>query len=391
MILPTERLGTDYMVLAHEDDLYGNPCEFVVLATQDSTEVVITPSVLTLGFRPPGVPFSVYLNEGQAYQLKANGDLSGSRVSVADQDKPVAVFAGAQQAGINCDLSADDHLYQQLEPLSAWGMVHDVVPFKFRGGDQVRILGSTNGTTVNITGQTAITIDSAQAVDVTISVPSRITSSASVSVGQFNDSQSCNPASGDPCFLLCQPADRVDQRAIWSALTGSGTPEHFVNVVAIGDAVPPIVILDGVNLSGQLDPMSGALEVYTAQFAIAEGEHELRCPTGCLGSAYGFGDYNSYAFHLGYGTSSTPTAIDDLASSTSSSTIVILAGEELRASMLGTGGWSRLRMLDATGREVLSTGPGSSLVISLSDGRYQALATERDGNTLVQRLLVLRP
>ena len=57
MILPEERLGTDYVVLAHEDDLYGHPSEFVVLATRDSTTVSITPSVLTAGFRPPGVPF----------------------------------------------------------------------------------------------------------------------------------------------------------------------------------------------------------------------------------------------------------------------------------------------------------------------------------------------
>ncbi len=179
-----------------------------------------------------------------------------------------------------------------------------------------------------------------------------------------------------------------------SGITLFGTellPEYegtLADAIGRGSAgFPPF----GLNLSGQLDPMTGAPEVYTAQFTIAEGEHELYCPTECLGSAYGFGDYNSYALHLGYGTGSMPTAIDDPASSTTSSTIVFIAGEELHARMFGIGGWSRLAMLDATGREALSAGPGSSLVISLPDGRYQARATGRDGNTVVQYLLVLRP
>ncbi len=391
MILPIERLGTDYNVLAHEDDLYGHPSEFVVLATQDSTEVLITPSVVTVGFRPPGVPFTVLLSEGQVFQLKANGDLSGSRVLSTDIDKPVAVFAGAQQAAIHCDMGADDHLYQQLEPLSAWGTTYDVVPFKFRGGDQVRILGGTNGTTVDITGQASFTIDSAEVVDVTIAAPARITSSAPVSVGQFNDSQGCNPAVGDPCYLLCRPADRVDQRAIWSALTGSGTPEHFVNVVAIGEAVPPIVILDGVNVSGQLDPLIGALEVYTAQFTIGEGMHELYCPTGCLGSAYGFGDYNSYSFHLGYGATEVTTSISEPDRSTSAMGISMVTGDALSARIFGLEAWSRLQILDATGREVLNSAQGSRLALSIPPGQYAARAIDRDGNALVKRVFVRKP
>jgi IgGFc binding protein len=389
MILPTERLGTDYTVLAHEDDLYGHPSEFVVLATQDSTEVIITPSVVTVGFRPPGVPFSVWLNEGQAFQLQANGDLSGSRVNVTDQARPVAVFAGAQQAVVNCDLSADDHLYQQIEPRTAWGTVYDIVPFKLRGGDQVRIVGGTDGTLVGITGQSSFTLDSAQVVDVTITVPSRITSSAPISVGQFNESQSCNPAIGDPCYLLCRPADLVDQRAIWSALTASGTPEHFVNVSVIGDAVPPIVILDGVNVSGQFVPMAGAFEVYTAQFSIAEGEHELYCPTGCLGSAYGFGEYNSYAFHLGYGTTSTPQSVDEGGlDQPSAVTLLLGSGDQLAARMLGMDAWVRLSIIDATGRRVLSQGTETRQALTLPMGSYTATAIGRSGSVVVRRLFV---
>ncbi len=388
MILPVERLGTDYTVLAHEDDLYGHPSEFVVLATSDSTEVTITPSVLTQGFRPPGVPFIVWLAEGQTFQLKASGDLSGSRITVPDPGKPVAVFAGAQQAAINCDMGADDHLYQQIEPRSAWGSAYDIVPFKGRGGDQVHIISGSNGTTVNITGQPSFTLDSAQVVDVTISAPSHITSSAPVCVGQFNDSQGCNPATGDPCYLFCQPSERADQRAIWSALTGEGTPEHFVNVVALGDAVPPLVFLDGLNVSGLLDPMVGASEVYTAQFSIDAGRHELYCPTGCLGSAYGFGDYNSYSFHLGYGPSAPNTAVQEHGTSTGMAVIVLRSEDELTARALGLDMWLQLKVFDATGRLVVESGQPDRAGIRLHAGPYFIQATDRSGQPRVRRLLV---
>ncbi len=390
MVLPIGRLGTDYTVLAHEDDLYGHPSEFVVLATSDSTEITLTPSVLTQSFRPPGVPFIIWLDEGQTFQLKAVGDLSGSRITVTDPDKAVAVFAGAQQGAINCTMGADDHLYQQIEPLNAWGTTYDIVPFKLRGGDQVRVVGGTDATEVNITGQSSFTLDSAQVVDISITVPSRITSSAPIGVGQFNDSQSCNPAIGDPCYLHVQPADRVDQRAIWSALSGAGTPEHFVNVVAIGDAVPPIVVLDGVNVSGQLVPMSGAPEVYTAQFSITAGQHQLYCPTGCLGSAYGFGDYNSYAFHLGYGPSTAPSAVNELQGDGTIAALLLHAGDGLTARMCGMEVWSHLSVFDATGRLVLTDRSGTGVIPDLPTGHYVARALAQDGTAVMKKLLFVR-
>jgi hypothetical protein len=183
----------------------------------------------------------------------------------------------------------------------------------------------------------------------------------------------------------------VDQRAIWSALTASGTPEHFVNVVAIGDAVPPIVVLDGVNVSGQLDPMSGAPEVYTAQFTISEGEHELYCPTGCLGSAYGFGDYNSYSFHLGYGATDVTTSISEPDGSTSTTAISMASGDAFMARMLGLHAWTRLHVLDATGREVLNSGPGTRMDLSLPPGHYVARAIDNDGRALARRIFVRQP
>jgi hypothetical protein len=135
LVLPLSALGTDHLVLARPDDSSASPSELVVMATQENTMVEITPSVLTVSFRPPNVPFNVTLNAGQSLQLQAFGDLSGTRVRALDDSKPLAVFAGARQALVNCDQGgADDHLYEQVYPLELWGRDYFVVPFKNRGG-----------------------------------------------------------------------------------------------------------------------------------------------------------------------------------------------------------------------------------------------------------------
>ncbi|MFZ1689321.1 MAG: IgGFc-binding protein, partial [Flavobacteriales bacterium] len=388
MAMPIERLGTDHLVLAHEDVTFNSPSEFVVLATEDSTVIEVTPAILTVGFRPPGLPFTVTLDEGQTFQLQAFGDLSGSRVRSLDANKPLAVFAGARQAWVNCTSGADDHLYQQIAPLTGWGSEYRVVPFKLRGGDEVRVLSASDGNVLQITGQPNYLLDSGQVADIYVTVPLTITASAPVAVGQFNESQSCNPANGDPAYLWLEPSDRMDERAIWSSLTGAGTPSHYLNVVAQGKAGSPVVILDGVDVSAQLAPMTGVAGVYWAQYDVAVGEHVLECPSGCQGSAYGFGDYNSYAFQLGYGSSALGTGIPAIEGSGSETTILLAPDELLSATSFGMQAWNKLEVFDMSSRSVLSTSRAPSVVVALPPGHYLARCIDHRGAAIVKRLLV---
>ncbi len=382
MALPFDRLGTEYLVLAHEDAVNTSPSEFVVLATHDSTEVEIVPSVLTVGFRPPGVPYTVLLHEGQVFQQQAFGDLSGSRVRSLDPAKPVAVFAGARQARTNCQLSADDHLYQQVEPVVNWGRTYHIVPFKARGGDEVRVLSASDNNTITISGQSPVVLDSGEVADLFAGVPLQIQSSAPIAVGQFNDSQNCNPAVGDPCYLWVHPADRKDQLAIWSARTGAGTPFHYVNIVTTAEAGAPQVFLDGANVSPQMQPMAGVAGVFWGQFDVVDGQHIIEGASGFQAWAYGMGDYNSYAFPLGYGTSNISTGIEARPTSSSSGAVLVEQGTVLDRTQLGTRG--PLRVFDASGRVVVLVPASRALVADLAPGLYTVVPA--DGRAL--RLLV---
>lgn len=395
MALPIERLGTDYRIMAH-DDLSGNsPSEFVVLATQDGTEIEITPSVVTVGFRPPNVPFLITLNEGQAYQLQAMGDLTGSTVRATDPTKRIALFAGARQANVGCSVGADDHLYQSIPPVADWGREFIAVPFKDRGGDVFRFLAADDATTVQVGGGTPFTLDAGEYRDTLLASPVRIQSTAPIGVGQFNESQACNPANGDPSFLWNYPANFKDDRYIWSSQSGTNlptgnTPAHFLNVVVNGSGGPPSVLLDGTSITSAFQAVPGVVGAFYAQLSIGEGEHVLSSKARTWATAYGFGDYNAYSFPLGF--EDVITTVDDgsLSHPAGAYAWLMSAGDALPSPLRERG---ELVIVDVAGRAVYrGTSNTSATWPMLPAGRYACTFTPRaTGIPVTGQLMLLAP
>jgi hypothetical protein len=87
MLLPTGAWGYEYTTLNSSQYYSSNTYSwFTVIADRDSTLVEITPAVASKGGRPAGVPFQLYMNRGQVYQVmgtttgSVGTDMSGSRV-----------------------------------------------------------------------------------------------------------------------------------------------------------------------------------------------------------------------------------------------------------------------------------------------------------------------
>ena len=88
-------MGTDFYISGQTD--YPNQTNdgseaFEIVATEDSTHVMITPTLAIIG-HPAGVTFSVTLNKGQTYSARttnitAAASLAGSHVV---SDKPIAI------------------------------------------------------------------------------------------------------------------------------------------------------------------------------------------------------------------------------------------------------------------------------------------------------------
>jgi hypothetical protein len=111
--------------------------------------------------------------------------------------------------------------------------------------------------------------------------------------------------------------------------------------------------------------------VFWGQFSIAAGPHLIESAAGFQAWAYGMGDYNSYAFPLGYGPAVLSTGIDAVINDRPfSHVIVVPSGSLIDRPRLGLSIKEELLITDATGRLVSVEPPSSSLVVSFAPGSY---------------------
>ena len=130
---------------------------FVIVATDDSTTVTITPKINILNHLA-GVPFSIYLHRGQSYYCEsidqtASAKPAGTKI---ESDRPIAVLVKDDMIDLNlatdggADLAAD-----QLIAVEQCGFKHIVV----RGdlgtpGDKVYVLATEDSTEIFVDGNT---------------------------------------------------------------------------------------------------------------------------------------------------------------------------------------------------------------------------------------------
>ena len=147
VIFPIESLGTEYFAMCYEPHVdenngnYGNGrnSQFLAVAKEDSTQILIIPSKKTDQLVNAGDSILVTLNKGEVYQVQSmnfenlpgQGDLTGSYLL---SDKPFAFYSGSLATTVpaTSGTSAWDHLYEQIPPVHSWGREYYTVPLKSR-------------------------------------------------------------------------------------------------------------------------------------------------------------------------------------------------------------------------------------------------------------------
>ena len=137
---------------------------FVIVATENNTNVTITPSANVVG-HTAGIPYTINLNQGQTYSATATSQSSTQHLngSIVSSDKPIAIT-------INDDLmyggtygTCADDAGDQIIPIDNLGNKYIVVRgFLTTPYDKVFILATQNNTTVQVNGTTLTTINSGQ-------------------------------------------------------------------------------------------------------------------------------------------------------------------------------------------------------------------------------------
>jgi hypothetical protein len=290
LCLPTDVLGDSYIIPSYQG--INDPSQLVVVGTQNATTVTITPTV-TAQSRTANVPFTITLNQGQAYQLQATaaGDLTGS---VIISSAPVAVLGSVQCANVSTSCTACDFIAEEIPPVSTWGKSFISAPLAGRTGDIYRFLASEDNTTVSVNGSAVATLNKGKFFEGLYSTGLNVTSDKAILVVQYSRGQSCAGAPGDPFMMLIPPYEQFLGNYTIST-SDVGYTSNFINLVvptkAIGD-----VRVDGTVVPTSSFTAIGTTGFHYAAISISIGTHTIKSnyPVGV--HVYGFGSYDSYGY-----------------------------------------------------------------------------------------------
>ena len=319
LLLPEPFLGSEYVILTWPTSPLSvvpipgfEPPEdqngyFSVLAPHDDTAVTfqVTAAIKDgngVSAMPAGGVQTVTLQAGEVLNVEASPstlfepmDLTGSTVKA---NKPVAVFAGHEEAVIG-DGCCADHLEEQMLPPSILGSHYLAVKTKPRGSepDYWRVQAAEDNVTVStvppIAGLHGTTLGKRGAwVEAAESAAFEIQATGDLQVGQYLVSQEVTEQYiGDPSLILAIPVERF--RTFYVLMVPPDYSENWVTIIrpagaAVSTSSGPIPDEDFTSFG------TGAWEY--AYVALTAGIHTFE-GDGAFGVvAYGFNNAVSYGY-----------------------------------------------------------------------------------------------
>jgi gliding motility-associated-like protein len=300
IILPVTTLGIEYYTVNINPDIISGstPTQFMIVGIQNGSQIEITPSVVTDGGNAAGVPFTVTLNQGETYQVKANGgDLSGTYVRSLGGCEKFAIFTGAECTNVGgCPYC--DHLYEQLYPVSTWGMNYATSPYQTRSADIYRIVASQNGTNVTVNGGAPFTLNAGAFNQQTLSPASFIQADKPIMVMQYSRGGDCDGANADPFIINLSPVEQTLDNMTFNAFNSSVISSYFVNIIS-KTSTKNLVTLDGTAIGGFFTTIPSNTAYSHARRPISTGNHTIVADSGVVAYVYGYGSYESYGYVAG--------------------------------------------------------------------------------------------
>lgn len=330
LVLPTDVLGKEYLVLSYNSDDAGGvnapgrtPSQFAVVATEDNTELTIIPSDIT--YANDLNTQTVILNKGDSYLVQAKFDFFNDAADLTGSDiistKPVAVFAGHQRASLplylNRSSGSRDCLIEQMQPFNTWGKNAFIVPFLqlpdmiASGNDIFRVLACYDSTNIYINGNYVVTLNKGGFYEGNAQSVWVVTSDRAISVAQYKRTSGTgsNPNQfkmGDPFMLIIPPWEQylnnyriVNIQAYEMRTTGVSTKVYINQVVTI---IAQDTTLYSLKQDGNtVDPNQFIKIPYSdgysyANIIVTDGVHNFNANGKFEIYIYGYGQANSYGY-----------------------------------------------------------------------------------------------
>ena len=320
-VLPVESLGDEYIIQSYDQSrdgstnpyVYNNETSaFLILATEDNTEIEITPACNTLGGRPANETFTITMNAGETYHVRSvrtgsQRDLSGTHILAADC-KRIAVFNGNTVTCIPIDMgNGYDHVFEQAMPLRSWGKNFVVTSSRNRNRDFIKITSSADANQITKNGNPLVTLQAGQSyifdMDETES-SCFLQADLPCAVYLFNNSsydQSWLGGLGDPSMVWIAPVEQRINDVTFSTFDhfNINIETHSVNIIVNTEDIAD-VYFDGQQISPLLfSRVNGNHDYSYTRMDITHGVHRITCANGFNAHVYGFGDAKGYAYLVG--------------------------------------------------------------------------------------------
>ena len=315
-ILPVTALSGYYIMQTYESVTryvdYADPSnsatyakEFIIVATDNNTNVTIIPHAKTMGGKTKNRPFSVRLNKGEVYQVLSEDDNSDFSGTVIQASVPVAVFAGHQCASIAADEDWCDHIVEQSVPTSMWGKRFAVTKTMGQYRNRVLVTAQNANTSVALNGMHRTTLGALETYE--FEMPNDMTScfietSEPASCYLYTEGGRKNNKVGDPSSVYISPVEQFVNNVTFATLKTERAEHNYVNIVLPTDT-KSAVRLDGNDISARFSLLEGNSSLSYARIEIPHGIHTLTTPeNGFSAYVYGLGDGESYAYMVGAST-----------------------------------------------------------------------------------------
>jgi hypothetical protein len=293
--LPSEVVGTTYTVLAYGSG--GASSEFSVVATQENTEVTITPSVQA-GSHAAGVPYTVTLNQGQEYQLQAYEDLTGTKIT---STAPISVFGGNQCADIPDGYAYCDYIVEQDVPDAAWGTSFLTEPLKTRlNGDYFELVADQNETEVTLNGNVIAKLNAGEHYSQEVEGAGEWSSNKPIELAQYANGTTYDGVMGDPSMTIIPPYQQFE--AGYTITTPVNSKTKFVNYVnlVVPKSAVGLIAVDGTPVPASEYNSIGSSEFEGVQVNLEPGSHVITGNGQPFGAfMYGFSPENAYGYYGG--------------------------------------------------------------------------------------------
>lgn len=326
-VLPVESLGDEYIIQSYDQSTAGSmnsyvtnnetSC-FVIVATEDNTEVDITPTVSTLGGHPANQTFTITMNAGETYHVRSvssglHRDLSGTHILAADC-KRIAVFNGNTITCIPINQgNGYDHVFEQAMPLRSWGKNFVVTSSRNRRRDFIKITSSANDNAVTKNGEELVTLDAGESYTFYMweTDGSCYLQATHPSAVYLYDNSSYDRFLGDPSMVWIAPVEQRINDVTFSTFDHPNIEieEHSVNIIVNTEDVAN-VYFDGQQVSPLLfTRVNGNNEYSFTRLDISHGVHRITCENGFNAHIYGFGDAKGYAYLVGSNAKNLSTSL----------------------------------------------------------------------------------